>query len=151
MIPATLACVLLSACQESTRPTLPTVIINGRVWHVEIADTPAKRAAGLSGRSRLGPDRGMLFVFERPRVLEFVMRGCVIPLDIAFIDEDMRIIRTCTMHVERDQSNLTVYSSVSPALYALEVPAGTLACVDVKEGDPVTFANVPALAKSPSE
>jgi len=148
-----LACALFSGCRESTRPTLPTVVINGRAWHVEIADTRAKRQAGLSGRKSLAQDRGMLFVFEHPKVVNFVMRGCVIPLDIVFIDENMRVIRTDSMHVERDQAdpNLTPYNSGKPALYVLEVPVGTLDDADVREGDLVIFNNVPVPDRALSE
>ncbi|HDZ22586.1 hypothetical protein LCGC14_0284020 [marine sediment metagenome] len=121
------------------RPAPPAVTINGTTWHVEIADTREKKFLGLSGRKHLDEQAGMLFVHERPKVMAFVMRGMFIPLDIAFINADGRIIRIYTMPVESDQSNLTAYSSEGPAKYVLEVNAGAFARAGVKEGDEVTL------------
>src|SRR5205823_5097030 len=54
---------------------------------VELADTPAKQSIGLSGRTSLDPDRGMLFIFDRPGGYEFWMRDTTIALSIAFAGE----------------------------------------------------------------
>jgi uncharacterized protein len=54
---------------------------------VEVADTPTKRGVGLSGRATLPPDRGMLFIFDRPGGYEFWMRDTTLPLSIAFADD----------------------------------------------------------------
>lgn len=121
------------------RPAPPAVTINGYTWHVEIADTREKKILGLSGRKHLDEQAGMLFVYERPEVVAFVMRGMSIPLDIAFINADGRIIRIYTMPVESDQSNLTEYSSEGPAKYILEVNAGSFARASINEGDEVTL------------
>ena len=117
----------------------PTVIINGRAWHVELAVTAEKRYRGLSGRTHLPANSGMLFIFPAPRVLVFCMRGCMIPLDIAFIGPDLRVVATETMAIEQDLAGRVRYSSSVPAQFALEVPAGSLRQTDVKIGDKVIF------------
>ena len=54
--------------------------------------TPEQRATGLMNRFSLQPDHGMLFVFEQPQPLGFWMKNTFIPLSIAFIDADGRIV-----------------------------------------------------------
>lgn len=57
---------------------------------VEIASTPAQRSQGLMGRETLAPDAGMLFVYtsERKPNQGFWMYRTLIPLDIAYLDQD---------------------------------------------------------------
>lgn len=141
---AVLVAVALAGCGKAPDGG-PAVRINGRTWHVEIAATPQARYTGLSGRTALAADRGMLFVFDDVRIQQFCMRGCEIPLDIAFIaaaDGRLRIVHTATMAVEPDRAGRIVYGSRQPVRYALEVPAGALAAAGVKAGDEAVFLNV---------
>jgi hypothetical protein len=107
---------------------------------VELATTPDRQLVGLAGRDHLADNEGMLFIFPRAEVLNFCMRGCVISLDIAFIGDDMRVVRTHTMLEEPDRIGKVLYSSDVPARYALEVAAGSLERAGVKVGDPVSFS-----------
>ncbi|MDE0083711.1 MAG: DUF192 domain-containing protein [Gammaproteobacteria bacterium] len=68
------------------------------LW-VEIARTEAQQELGLSGRSFLDADSGMLFQFDRVRSGDegFWMVGVDVPLDIAFLDESGVILRILTM------------------------------------------------------
>ncbi len=92
----------------------------------------------------------MLFVFPEPKVLSFVMRGCYIPLDIAFIDADRYVVKTTTMAVENDLAGRVVYSSDKPAQFALEAPAGTMAAANVTVGSKVIFSqDIPLPARAP--
>lgn len=122
------------------RPVPPGVTINGKAWFVELATTPDRQLVGLAGRDHLADNEGMLFIFPRAEVLNFCMRGCVISLDIAFIGDDMRVVRTHTMLEEPDRIGKVLYSSDVPARYALEVAAGSLERAGVKVGDPVSFS-----------
>lgn len=116
-------------------PVRPQVTIRGKRWFVELAVTPQQRFLGLSGRRDLADDAGMLFVFSDSAVRQFCMRGCYIPLDIAFLDEHRRVVHTATMAVEADRAGRVSYSSQRPAKYALEVAAGGLAAAGVQVGD----------------
>jgi len=142
----TLACAGLCLVLAHTAPgcrkasQADRVTINGRTWQVELATTAQQRYQGLSGRRSLDDSGGMLFVYRRPKVLEFCMRDCHIPLDIAFITSDMRVTKVYTMAVEPDLAGRAVYSSQVPAQYALEVSAGSLQRAQVKVGDKVSFS-----------
>ena len=135
-------------CRKPPGPT-PEVTIGDRRWFVDVALTRADREAGLSGRGHIPDDVGMLFVFRRPEILEFCMRGCHVPIDIAFIDAKLRIVAIETMAVEPDRAGVKIYSSPAPALYALEVAGGTLTGAGIRVGDKVTFsAEIPPPAKA---
>lgn len=121
-------------------PAVPRVTINGTTWLVELAITPEQRRRGLSFRMELPEGTGMLFVFDEPEILSFWMRDCYIPLDIAFVGPDRRVVQTYTMSVEPDRAGRARYESNLPAQWALEVPAGSLARAGVKVGQLVTFA-----------
>lgn len=89
-------------------------------FNAEVADTPAQRATGLSGRSRLTADTAMLFVFEQSLRPQFWMRDTAVPLTIAFLDGDGRIV---------DMRDMTPYSlrlhvPRQPVRYALEMRQG---------------------------
>src|SRR3982751_3497229 len=59
---------------------------------VEVAATKAAREKGLMGRTALAEDGGMLFLFDRPATASFWMKDTLIPLSIAFIAPQGRII-----------------------------------------------------------
>jgi len=133
-------------CREES---VPRVTIGQTTWTVELATTSEQGMQGLAGRPRLAEGTGMLFVFPRAQVRNFWMRGCLIPLDIAFIGPDLRVVKTHTMAVEPDRAGRVIYSSEVAAQYALEVPAGSLAAAGVAIGDRVTFSGpIGAAAKA---
>ncbi|KPK84684.1 MAG: hypothetical protein AMJ81_05025, partial [Phycisphaerae bacterium SM23_33] len=93
---------------------------------------------GLSGRDQVPEGTGMLFVLPREEVVAFHMLNCRVPLDVAFISRDGRIVEIRTMAVEPDPANpKCLYSSRFPARYALEAAGGALARAGVKVGDTV--------------
>lgn len=95
---------------------------------VEVADTPQSRAQGLMYRRQLAENAGMLFIFEATGRGGFWMKNTLIPLSIAFIDEDWKIVDIKDMDVEKDPERpANVYASAKPYRYALEVNQGFFA------------------------
>ena len=73
---------------EYNRTTVTAVDDNGTrlaTVDVRIADTHAKRYLGLSNTTSLGPNEGMLFVYEEEGTRNYVMRKMDFPLDIVFV------------------------------------------------------------------
>lgn len=105
---------------------------------VEIADTSAERSRGLMGRTSLGENRGMLFVFEREQTLSFYMKDTLIPLSIAYIDSEGRIVGIQQMQ----PMTTTSHPSSEPAQYALEVNQGFFRGQGIKEGDTVDLPSL---------
>lgn len=125
-------------------PVVGEVTLAGRTWRVEVAMSAHERYVGLGGRDRLEPGTGMLFVYPCPGETEFTMRGCVVPLDIAFLSADRRVVSMDTMAVEPDRAGRKPYRPAAPAQYIIEVPAGELAEAGVTVGERATFSrNIP--------
>jgi len=59
---------------------------------VEVADTPYAKEQGLMFREELEADSGMIFKFNRPQKLKFWGLNTYIPLSIAFVDNNNKII-----------------------------------------------------------
>ncbi len=99
----------------------------------EIADDNAERERGLMERTELAKDAGMLFVFDREQRLSFWMRNTLIPLSIAYIDAEGRIVDIQDM----EPLDETPHPSAEPARYALEVNQGFFEERGVQVGDQV--------------
>jgi uncharacterized membrane protein (UPF0127 family) len=97
----------------------------------EIARTQDERSQGLMFRKKLPDGEGMIFVFEKDEVLSFWMKNTSIPLSIAYIASDGRIIEIKDMYPHDENP---VMSSRS-ARYALEVPQGWFSRTGVHTGD----------------
>ncbi len=140
-----LAVLALAACGKSQpQKASTTVEVNGHTFAVEVADTEATRGTGLSNRTSLEADAGMLFLFDSPRSLEFYMKDCYFPIDIAFIDANWRIINVETMAVEPDPANpRRIYYSDRPAQYALEVLGGAWQKIGAKPGMQMKVKGLP--------
>jgi len=146
---------LLACAEEAPQPVAERVRqavwveIAGELFELELASDPATRMRGLGGRLSLPHNGGMLFVFERRRVLAMVMRDCVIPLDVAFLDPAGRVLAIHEMSVEpprgpnesrRDyDSRLRIYPSVLPALFAVETAGGRMRELGLEVGEQLVF------------
>ena len=109
------------------------VVLRGDTVVAEMARTGEQRAAGLMNRSRVPDGTGMLFVFEDAAVRSFWMKDTYVPLDIAFIGPDLRIVDIQRMEPEVTET----YDSAAPAMFALEVRQGWLAEHGWRVGDVV--------------
>ncbi len=132
---ALLAAVLFIADPPLITVTYPT----GARIQAEVADTPAKRSSGLMFRDRLAPDRGMLFVFEDPGAWSFWMKNTAIALDILWLGPDKRIV-----YIEENvqgcrQDPCHEYKPNKDALYALELPAGSVKREKLAKGMKLAF------------
>jgi len=127
----------------------PRVRIGGAVWDVDLALNDAQRYRGLAGRAYLDESVGMLFMYPQAAPRAYCMRGCLIPLDIAFIDSDLRIVKIYTMAAEPDRGGRVTYNCRVPVQYVLEVSAGAFRRNGVVEGAKVEFlGNIPDATKA---
>ena len=133
---------VIEEARANAQPELPTVTLAIRTSggeevevRAEVADERAERQTGLMGRTELAPDAGMLFVFGWERNLSFWMRNTLIPLSIAYISADGRIVDIQDMEPLDDEP--PSYASAEPAKYALEVNQGFFAERGVEVGDTV--------------
>lgn len=98
---------------------------------VEIADKDKDRMRGLMYRTAMGPDQGMLFVFEEDQVSKFWMKNTCIPLDMLFIAEDGTIVG-----IEENTPTLSLdtFTANCEGRYVLEVNAGWARKHGIKAG-----------------
>jgi hypothetical protein len=144
---APLASLALLSCggPVSEPPREPAVLIRRagkeplRV-RVELAKTPAERSRGLMHRERLADDTGMLFLFDRPAVQSFWMKNTLIPLDMIFIADDLKVVGV----VENAEPMTLAPRTVGiPSRYVLEVVGGFAAPHGIKSRTTVDFVHVP--------
>lgn len=140
--PAALA--VAGACSTGAGPPapsgtpLPVVTFNpdsGReaALVVEIASSPEERRRGLMGRRSLPADAGMLFVFPEDSEAAFWMKDTLVPLSIAFVSADGRVIGIQDM-LPMDE---TLHYSPAPYRYAIEANQGWFQAHGVTVGDEV--------------
>jgi uncharacterized membrane protein (UPF0127 family) len=121
----------------------------GERFALELALDPATRHQGLSGRSAIPRDGGMLFVFSSSQPIMMVMRDCPVPLDVAFLDESGAVLAVHAMSVEPPRrpgeapfaydSRLPTYGSGVPARFAIETAGGRLSEIGLRAGDRVVL------------
>jgi len=110
------------------------VEIRGEKMAIEKVTKPSGHYKGLSNRDYLCWDCGMLFVFPRREVREFVMRDMNFALDIIFIT-DNKIIRIAEKLRPEGEDPLAVYSSMEPVDLVLEVNGGYCEDKGIEVGD----------------
>ena len=125
------------------------VTIGGKTFRCRLALDEATREKGLGGVESLGPDEGMLFAFTDSAERTFWMRGCVMDLDIAFLDPQGFVTAVHTMPKEPLQAEgeseadylarLIRYPSKGKTKYMLEVAPGTLGPIGVRRGSRAEF------------
>jgi len=111
------------------------VCFNKKCFTVELADNPEKRSEGLMFRKSLQPGSGMLFVFESEGNYSFWMKDTLMPLDIIWLNKDREVVYI----IDGAQSCITAdcpsFQATRPALYVLELNAGTAAGINLALGD----------------
>ena len=91
------------------------------VVSVEIARTSPTVQRGLMYRTKLGPERGMLFEFGEERPRTFWMKNTCLPLDMLFLSSDGTVVGILE---EVPVLNEAPRAVPCPAAYVLEVNAG---------------------------
>ncbi|WP_245549238.1 DUF192 domain-containing protein [Noviherbaspirillum massiliense] len=110
----------------------PTISLNAgmHVIKAEVAVTPAQRQQGLMFREKMGPNEGMLFLFDAPAGVCMWMKNTLIPLSVAFIEETGKIVNIEDMKPQTTDS----HCAKKPIRYALEMNSGWFQQKNIKPG-----------------
>lgn len=113
------------SAQDTAQPTLPTTRLSSGLHLItaEVAKDNATRQVGLMHRKTLAPGHGMLFIFDYRAPQCMWMRNTLVPLSVAFIGDDGRIVNVEDMQPKTEIS----HCSNVPVRYALEMPLGWFA------------------------
>ncbi len=114
--------------QEVIEGTIGDITLN-----LEIAKTPSDRIKGLSGRTALEESEGLLFVFPKPGKYGFWMKDMNFPIDIIWIDKNMRVLGASEELTP--ESYPKSYYPPSEVQFVLEVPAGFYKRHSLKVGE----------------
>jgi uncharacterized protein len=109
------------------------------IVRVEVAQTDEQRMQGLMFRESLPEDHGMVFIWFEEHSGGFWMKNTLIPLSIAFFDEEGKIVSILDMDpCEADPCE--VYDPGVPYYGALEVNRGMFDEWGVRRGDTITLS-----------
>ncbi|MCE9643722.1 DUF192 domain-containing protein [Candidatus Parcubacteria bacterium] len=123
------------------KPT-PSVSIHGTRIRVDVATTTAAVRKGLSGRTRLEEDEGMLFIFSVPDIYRFWMPDMNFPIDIIWVHDGVVADISRNVSNEFDPAKPVFYSPRVKVEQVLEVNAGFAAEHGIEVGDPVVLRNI---------
>jgi uncharacterized membrane protein (UPF0127 family) len=130
---AALACAALGALADTPFRTAQLKVGNHPL-KVEVAANEPERMQGLMYRETLGKDDGMLFVFDELGYHSMWMKNTPLPLSVAFVDDDGKILNILDMKPHTLDSHM----AAGPARYAIETNKGWFAARKIKAGDKVT-------------
>lgn len=131
----------LVAHAQTVMPTeLPTKQLNVGIHLIqaEVAQTYAQRAKGLMFRETMGSNQGMVFVFDKKEASCMWMKNTLIPLSVAFLDDDGTILNIEDMQPQTE----TNHCARAPMRYALEMNLGWFKSKGIKPGNKI--AGLPA-------
>lgn len=103
---------------------------------IEIADNDYETQTGLMYRTKLETNHGMLFIFPYEDYRNFYMKNTKIPLDIIYLNKELKIISFQKNAKPFDETSLP---SEAPAMYVLEINAGLSDEWQLAKGDLVSF------------
>ena len=129
----------INAAERFQKETLSFTTSDGIVhsFDIEIADTEAKRELGLMFRNTLDENQGMLFVFEQKQRVRMWMKNTFLPLDMIFLDENLKIQRVAEDAAPQSEK---IIDSVNDVDFVLEVAAGTVRRLGLKAGDQAKYS-----------
>ena len=120
--------------------TQPSRILVGNILLVvEIAKTSADQQKGLSGRTSLPSDHGMLFVFDHEDYYGFWMIDMKFPLDIIWFNSTRQAVFIEQNLPPCTPQNCPVFTPNVKAMYVLEVNAGFVLAHQIALGTTFTF------------
>lgn len=121
---------LVSTGANAQSFSVSSLNIGVHLIRAEVAISDEERAQGLMFREKLGPNEGMVFRFPETRKVCMWMKNTLLPLSVAFLDEDGRIINIEDMRPQ----TLDAHCGSKPARYALEMNQGWFKQKNVKPG-----------------
>lgn len=111
---------------SQVKTSAKAVEINNIKIDIEVAKTNEERSRGLSNRTNLPEDSGMVFIFDKDTRPTFWMKDTKIPLDLIWINDNKIVGIDKNVQPEPNVSDakLKRYPSPSAIDYVLEVNGG---------------------------
>lgn len=134
LIAAALAAALAVPAQAQNVRFATTQLSAGmHLIKAEVAANDAERQQGLMYREKMANNAGMVFVFDGPATQCMWMKNTLLPLSVAFIDANGRILNIEDMKPQ----TLDSHCSKGQVLYALEMNLGWFKQKNIKPGSTI--------------
>lgn len=95
------------------------------IFNAKLALNNNDRLKGLSEITKLNPDQALLMVFPSEEKWGIWMKDMKVPIDIVWLDSNKKVIYAVT-DVSPDVATSEIFTPKSPAMYVIELPAGTV-------------------------
>jgi uncharacterized membrane protein (UPF0127 family) len=127
--------VLLVAMAPTARAGLPLAELELGMFRIEaeVAATDTSRRLGLMNRTEMAAQHGMVFVFPVDARHCMWMKNTLLPLSVAFLDTEGKIINIEDMAPRTEDG----HCAAAAARFALEMNRGWFAARGFKAGDVV--------------
>ena len=127
-----LSCIALSLLATTALAQMPQIELTASFHRIEaeVAADQASRMQGLMHRKNMAPNQGMLFVFPRADRYCMWMRNTFLPLSVAFLDDQGKILNIEDMKPQTEDN----HCASQPARFALEMNRGWFADKGIKAG-----------------
>lgn len=112
--------------------------IGSKTYDVKLAQSDEEKEKGLQDITELQEKEGMLFVFDEPQEVSFWMKDTNIPLDIIFIDDEMKVVS-----IRKGIPNSTEFMTEKNVTFVLEVNENS----EIKINDELQFSLEKSLKK----
>jgi hypothetical protein len=119
-----------------TKPVTDLWLGDG-IFKIDVASTNAARVQGLSGRTGLDVDHALLMIFPNESRWGIWMKDMNFPIDIVWLNKEKKVVYIVKNAPFDDQT--TIYSPEKPALYVVELPAGTTKAKSILVGETALF------------
>ena len=128
---------------SSLAQPMPLAELGAGMYRIEaeVAHTAQARQVGLMMRKTMAPQRGMVFVFEHDATHCMWMKNTFLPLSVAFVDAQGKVINIEDMQPQSEDN----HCAAAPARFALEMNLGWFRERGIKAGDVLRgFDRLPA-------
>jgi uncharacterized membrane protein (UPF0127 family) len=107
----------------NAQPRLPTLKlqVGNQIVTAELCRRPLEIMTGMMFRTNMLEDEGMLFVLPYPQQASFYMKNTLVPLTVAYIDVNGRILE---LHDLQPKDETAIYSRAARVIYVLEMKQG---------------------------
>lgn len=121
-----------AALAQEPQLNLPRVKLSAGMHQIDaqVAAAPEERMTGLMHRKEMPQHEGMLFIFDFPAQQCFWMKNTLLPLSVAFVEDDGTIVNI----EEMKPQTLDSHCSHKPVRYVLEMNKGWFAKKGLKAG-----------------
>jgi len=108
-------------------------------YKLEVAKSISQKSAGLSKRTKLCSNCGMIFIFAKEGFQPFWMKDTFIPLDMIWINSNGQVTDIITNNVT---NSTKILQNTQPARYVIELNAGDSKKINLKTGDTIDLSNL---------